>query len=99
MELVELVKWLPQGGAAGAVIVVVWMFLKQQERYASVLQMVTENFTKALDELQEKSDQKHSAMQQQVNDLIRDQIKSNTEMTLAITELRQELRALKTKEN
>ena len=32
MEIVDLIKWLPQGGAAGAVIVVVYLFLKQQDK-------------------------------------------------------------------
>ena len=95
MEIIALIKWLPQGGAAGAVIVVVWLFLKQQDKTNTLIQTVTDKFTATLVDHQEKSDDRLQAIgersnaanastQNTVNALVRDQIVSNTQMADAI---------------
>ena len=93
--LPEVMKWLPQGGAAGAVITVVWLFLKQQDRMADLMVSVTGQFKTTLEAFQAKNDEKHEALarrheeqtarlQEQFTTLVRDQIEVNTKMTVAI---------------
>ncbi len=110
MDFADVLKWLPQGGAAGAVIVVVWMFLNQQDKMSVMIQAlskqsvdlvkdVSTQFTNALKEHREKTDERleklatnhaetTAKVQGQVNDLVRENIVSNTQMTEAIKELR-----------
>lgn len=93
--MIDLIKWLPQGGAAGAVILVVYLFLKQQDKGNALLLAVTDKFTATINDHQQRSDERLAAIAKQaadvaattqatVNALVRDQIVSNTQMTDAI---------------
>lgn len=109
MELLEPLKLVSQGGAAVAVIVVVWLFLKQQDKFAILIKdigdqsftlvtAVSDKFTNALETHREKVDERCQQLatqqqeatfkvQDQVNQLVRDQIVANTNMTSAIRDL------------
>ena len=104
--LSETLKWLPQGGAAGAVIVVVTLFLKQQDKMGALLLTITDRFQQALDRIERTTDERletmdarhremHEAMQAQVTGLVRDQIEANTKMTVAIEGLQDAVADLK----
>jgi hypothetical protein len=103
---IEALKWLPQGGAAGAVILVVMLFLKQQDKMADLLVNLTDRFQKALDRIETATDARmealdarhremHEATQAQVAGLVRDQIEANTKMTVAIEGLQAAVEDLK----
>jgi hypothetical protein len=104
--LSETLKWLPQGGAAGAVIVVVALFLKQQDKMGALLLTITDRFQAALDRIEKTTDDRleamdarhreiHEATQAQVASLVRDQIEANTKMTVAIEGLQSAVEDLK----
>ena len=55
-SMAEILKWLPQGGAAGAVIMVVYLFLKQQDKASDLLVTITDKFKETLTSNQTASD-------------------------------------------
>ena len=53
-EIVQLFQWLPQSGAAGAVIFVVYMFLKQQDKTTEAMSLKDTQFRASLETFQDK---------------------------------------------
>lgn len=104
----EAFKWLPQGGAAGAVIFVVYLFLNQQAKMAEMLVAISSKFQTALEESQRRSEsqlqgiadkhqEQYGHMQDQVINIVREQIVVNTKMTDAINGLQQTVLEIKHK--
>lgn len=109
-DMLEFFKWLPQGGAAGAVILVVWLFLKQQDKVNALATAMSEKFTDAIDAYQSKSDAKleammvrhqeqYARMQDQMTGIMKDQIIVNTRLTDAVTGLQHTVAALEQRRN
>jgi DNA anti-recombination protein RmuC len=96
--MAEFFKWLPQTGSAGAVILVVYLFLKQQDKMADLMVQTTDKFKTTLEQIQVKNDvrldelshrfQQHATdTQEQLTGLVRDQLHVNTRMTEAVESL------------
>lgn len=98
MTTPEILSLLSQGGAAGAVIIVVFLFLRQQEKSTETIQAIAANFSSSLEANEVKvaaklaqmtldNNEQHKQTHAQIEQVIRDQIAVNTKLMMAIESL------------
>lgn len=108
-QLVELMKWLPQGGAAAVAIITVSMFLKQWDKvnellksmrdgFSADLKMVHDKFSGDLKETRDIFAEKLENVTTKFSEQHEAQIKVNVETVAAINGLRADVHALKEKQ-
>ena len=102
----ELIRLLPDGASAAAVIVVVMLFLKQQDRVNATLESITKGFNEqAFDSQKAFQDQilrltrqqyeNQKLYQEQIQSLIDAHVKVSRETILALKSLESSLRDAK----
>lgn len=108
MELIDLIKLLPNGAATIAVIVVVVLFLKQQDKINEALKQITDTFNEQnmhnqklyQDQIGTLSNQQfvnQKAFQDQVHSLIEAHLKVSRETITALKTLESTVGVIKDK--